>query len=100
VGRDALAAQKEHGVARRLVGMRVEGRAFPRPGYPILSNGEAVGRITSGTMSPSLGAGIALGYVPSELAKVDTVLQVDVRGRPAEVHVQRPPFYTNSSIRR
>ena len=51
-------------------------------------------------MSPSLGEGIAMGYVPSELAKVDTVLQVDVRGRPAEVHVQRPPFYTNSSIRR
>ena len=100
VGRDALAAQKKNGVARRLVGMRVEGRAFPRPGYPILSNGEAVGRITSGTISPSLGEGIALGYVPSEMAKVDTVLQVDVRGRPAEVHVQRLPFYTDSSIRR
>jgi aminomethyltransferase len=99
-GRDALAAQKENGVARRLVGMKVRGRAFPRPGYTIVSGGEVVGHVTSGTMSPSLGVGIAMGYVPSELARVDTVFQVDVRGRPAEVRVQRPPFYTDSSIRR
>ena len=100
VGRDALIAQKENGVARRLVGMKLEGRAFPRPGYPIVSNGEAVGQITSGTMSPSLGVGIALGYVPSEMARIDTVLQIDVRGRLADGRVQRPPFYTDSSIRR
>ena len=100
VGRDALIAQKENGVARRLVGMKLEGRAFPRPGYPIVLNGEAVGQITSGTMSPSLGVGIALGYVPSEMARIDTVLQIDVRGRLADGRVQRPPFYTDSSIRR
>ena len=100
VGRDALIAQKENGVARRLVGMKLEGRAFPRLGYPIVLNGEAVGQITSGTMSPSLGVGIALGYVPSEMARIDTVLQIDVRGRLADGRVQRPPFYTDSSIRR
>ena len=100
VGRNALIEQKENGVTRRLVGMKLEGRAFPRPGYPIVSNGEAVGQITSGTMSPSLGVGIALGYVPSEMAKIDTVLQIDVRGRLADGRVQRPPFYTDSSIRR
>ena len=100
VGRDALIEQKENGVTRRLVGMKLEGRAFPRPGYPIVSNGEAVGQITSGTMSPSLGVGIALGYVPSEMARIDTVLQIDVRGRLADGRVQRPPFYTDSSIRR
>ena len=100
VGRNALREQKENGVTRRLVGMKLEGRAFPRPGYPIVSNGEAVGQITSGTMSPSLGVGIALGYVPSEMARIDTVLQIDVRGRLADGRVQRPPFYTDSSIRR
>jgi len=100
VGRNALIEQKENGVTRRLVGMKLEGRAFPRPGYPIVSNGEAVGQITSGTMSPSLGVGIALGYVPSEMARIDTVLQIDVRGRLADGRVQRPPFYTDSSIRR
>ena len=100
VGRDALIEQKENGVARGVVGMKLEGRAFPRPGYPIVSNGEAVGQITSGTMSPSLGVGIALGYVPSEMARIDTVLQIDVRGRLADGRVQRPPFYTDSSIRR
>ena len=100
VGRNAVIEQKENGVTRRLVGMKLEGRAFPRPGYPIVSNGEAVGQITSGTMSPSLGVGIALGYVPSEMARIDTVLQIDVRGRLADGRVQRPPFYTDSSIRR
>ena len=100
VGRNALIEQKENGVTRRLVGMKLEGRAFPRPGYPIVSNGEAVGQITSGTMIPSLGVGIALGYVPSEMARIDTVLQIDVRGRLADGRVQRPPFYTDSSIRR
>jgi len=100
VGRDALIGQKENGVTRRLVGMKLEERAFPRPGYPIVSKGEAVGQITSGTMSPSLGVGIALGYVPSEMARIDTVLQIDIRGRLADGRVQRPPFYTDSSIRR
>jgi glycine cleavage system T protein (aminomethyltransferase) len=100
VGRDALAAQKESGVSRRLVGMRLEGRGFPRPGYDILSNGEVVGRLTSGTVSPSLGFGVAMGYVRMDLSKADTALQIDVRGKPVDVIVQRPPFYTQGSIRR
>jgi aminomethyltransferase len=100
VGRAALAAQRESGVARRLVGMRLEGRGFPRPGYDIVHEGEVVGTITSGTVSPSLGSGIAMGYVPVELAKPDTRLQIDLRGRPVDALVQRPPFYTGGSIKR
>ncbi|MBT7504337.1 MAG: glycine cleavage system aminomethyltransferase GcvT, partial [Gemmatimonadales bacterium] len=63
IGREALAAQKEAGVGRRLVGLRLEGRGFPRPGYEVLSDGEVVGQLTSGTVSPSLGFGVAMGYV-------------------------------------
>ncbi len=100
VGREALAAQRESGVARRLVGMRLEGRGFPRPGYDIVHEGEVVGTVTSGTVSPSLGSGIAMGYVPVELAKPDTRLQIDLRGRPVDALVQRPPFYTGGSIKR
>ena len=100
VGRDALAAQKEAGVLRRLVGMRLEGKGFPRPGYDVVSEGETVGKLTSGTVSPSLGIGIAMGYVPTESAKPDTRLQVDLRGRLLDVVVQRPPFYTSGSIKR
>ncbi len=100
LGRQALAAQRETGVARRLVGLRLSDRGFPRPGYTILSSGEAVGEVTSGTVSPSLGIGVALGYVPTELSKTGTALQVDVRGRAIDAVVERPPFYTQGSIQR
>ncbi|NJD18057.1 MAG: glycine cleavage system aminomethyltransferase GcvT, partial [Gemmatimonadetes bacterium] len=100
IGREVLVRQKEAGVPRRLVGMRVTGKGFPRHGYPILSGGEPVGVVTSGTVAPSLGYGVAMGYVPPELSKPDTALQIDVRGKPVDAVVQRPPFYTKGSIRR
>ncbi len=100
VGRAALAAQKEAGVERRLVGLRLTGKGFPRPGYDIVHDGSVVGSVTSGTLSPTLGYGIALGYVPVQLSKPDTALDVDARGRLLPAVVQRPPFYTEGSIRR
>jgi aminomethyltransferase len=100
IGREALAAQKAEGVKRRLVGLRLTGKGFPRPGYDIVSDGKVVGVVTSGTVSPSLGHGIALGYVPSELSKPDTALQIDARGRSVEAVVHKPPFYTEGSIKR
>ena len=100
VGRDALVAQKASGVPRRLVGLTVTERGFPRAGYDILSGGEPVGTVTSGTMSPSLGIGIAMGYVPPELSKKGTELQIDARGKPIGAVVSPMPFYTNGSIRR
>ena len=100
MGRDALAAQKEAGVTRRLVGLRLTGKGFPRPGYDVVSDGEVVGHVTSGTVSPTLGYGVALGYVPVELSKAGTEVQVDARGRLVDAVVQRPPFYTEGSIRR
>ncbi len=100
VGREALAAQKEVGVERRLVGMRLTGKGFPRPGYDVVSGGDVVGTVTSGTVSPTLGYGIALGYVPAALSKAGTELQVDARGRLVDAIVQRPPFYTEGSIER
>lgn len=100
IGREALAAQKEAGVERRLVGLRLTGKGFPRPGYDVVSDGAVVGTVTSGTVSPTLGFGVALGYVPVELSKKDTVVQIDARGRLVDAVVQRPPFYTEGSIRR
>ncbi|NNK63141.1 MAG: glycine cleavage system aminomethyltransferase GcvT [Gemmatimonadetes bacterium] len=100
VGREALAAQKAAGVERRLVGLKLEARGFPRPGYDIVHGGEAVGRVTSGTLSPMLGQGVAMGYVPIALAKAGTELAIDIRGRAIAAIVQRPPFYTEGSIRR
>ncbi|MGE0160966.1 MAG: glycine cleavage system aminomethyltransferase GcvT [Gemmatimonadales bacterium] len=100
VGRDALVRQKQEGIPRRLVGLSLGERAFPRHGYEVLAGGDRVGVVTSGTSSPSLGHGIALAYVPPEHAKPGTKLEVDARGRRLEAVVTRPPFLTTGSIRR
>jgi aminomethyltransferase len=100
VGREALARQKEAGVERRLAGIRLTGRGFPRPGYPVVVDGAEVGILTSGTVSPTLGEGIALAYLPTALATPGTEVAIRVRDRDIPGRVQRPPFYTEGSIRR
>lgn len=100
VGREALARQKEEGVAERLAGLRLTGRGIPRAGYPLLREGERVGKVTSGAWSPSLEAGIALGYLPVALAEPGTEVEVEVRGRTAPARVERLPFYREGSLRR
>ena len=100
VGGEALRAQKEGGLERRLVGLTIRERGFPRPGYPILAEGDEVGVLTSGTVSPSLGYGVALGYVPLAFTQEGTSLEVDARGRRLTAVVTRPPFFKEGSIRR
>lgn len=100
LGRDVLVRQKEEGVSRKLVGLKLTERGFPRHGYPIVSQEEDVGEITSGVVSPSLGIGVAMGYVPTELAKKGTELGVRIRDKVIPAVVQRPPFYTEGSVRR
>ncbi len=100
VGREALLRQKSGGVRRRLVGLRMVERGFPRPGYAVTKGGEEVGVVTSGTMSPTLGHGIALAYLPIRMAESGTGVGVRIRGDDVAAEVVRPPFYTEGSIRR
>lgn len=100
IGRAALETQKGTGLRRRLIGLVATERGFPRSGYDIVADGTAVGTVTSGTVSPSLGVGIAMGYVPAELAAKGTALQIDARGRLFGAVVSSTPFYTKGSIRR
>jgi len=99
IGRDALVKQKGAGVARKLVGLDPGGetRSVPRAGYAIHAGGTAVGRVTSGTFSPSLGRGLAMGYVPAAQAGPGTEVAIDIRGKEAGARVVRPPFYTQGS---
>ena len=90
-GRAALEAEHDHGVARRLRGLSTEGRQIPREGYPVSRGGEAVGVVTSGNFSPTLGHGIALAFLPPDVASGD-VLSVDVRGREVPAVVTEFPF--------
>ncbi len=99
-GRGALMRQKEEGVKRRLVGIRLSERGFPRPGYAIVHNGDDVGVVTSGTVSPTLGVGIAMGYVPAELTAAETDLGIRIRDKVIPASVIRPPFYKGGSVRR
>ena len=93
VGREALERQSAAGVSRRLVGLKLQGRAIARHGYPVLRHGEPVGEVTSGTWSPSLGEAIALAYVPTDAARPGTELAVEIRGKAEPALVVKRPFY-------
>jgi len=100
LGRPALQRQKDEGIRERLVGFRLNERAFPRHAYEVRWNGEPAGEVTSGILSPTLDEGIGMAYVPIEAAKAGTSLEVVIRNRPIAAEVVRPPFYQNGSIRR
>jgi aminomethyltransferase len=92
VGRDALEGQREADDHDRLVGIHLEERGVPRQGNPVLVDGEEVGEVTSGTMSPTLDQGVALAYVPPDHSKVDTEVAVSIRGEPTPARVASLPF--------
>ena len=93
VGRDALAEQHERGVDERFVGFVLTERGVPRHGYAITTpDGEPLGEVTSGTMSPTLGEPIGLGYVPVAHAEPDTELRVVIRGDPKTAKTRATPF--------
>ncbi|NYI06532.1 glycine cleavage system aminomethyltransferase GcvT [Allostreptomyces psammosilenae] len=95
VGRAALERIAAEGPGRALVGLRTSGRRVPRAGYAVLdpATGEPVGEVTSGAPSPTLGEPIAMAYVPPAMSHPDTVVAIDVRGRPEEARVVPLPFY-------
>lgn len=93
LGREALARQSAEGVRRRLVGFEMTGRGIPRHGYPIRAAGQKVGHVTSGTMAPTVGKALGLGYVPVELADVGTAIEVEIRGQGVPARVVEKPFY-------
>jgi aminomethyltransferase len=93
VGVDALREQDEHGVDQRFVGVVLEERGVPRHGYPIETpDGEGVGVVTSGTMSPTLEEPIGLGYVDVAHADAGTEVQVVIRGRERRARIETPRF--------
>lgn len=90
-GSEALAAERDRGVARRLAGLVTEGRRPPREGSPVLRDGSVVGEVTSGNFSPELGHGIALAFLPPDAAVGDH-FKIDVRGTLLDATVVKPPF--------
>jgi len=97
VGRDALVRQKEQGVPRKLVGFTTSERAFPRHGYPVVSDGQPSGVVCSGTLSPTLNIPIGTCYLPAANAKPGSELGIDIRGKVVKAEVVKTPFYKNGS---
>ncbi len=96
-GRAALLRQKEQGLARRLVGFALDGRRVPRHGMEIESGGRTVGRVTSGTFSPSLERPIGMGYVESALAREGEALEIRAGDVRLAARIVPRPFYTGGS---
>jgi aminomethyltransferase len=92
IGKAALLDVKAAGLKRKLVGLILPDKVVPRHGYTIECDGRPAGIVTSGTFSPSLGYGIAMGYVESALAVPGTNVQVDIRGKKIDARVTTIPF--------
>lgn len=89
-----LKAQKEAGVTKKLVGFELIERGIPRHDYEIVdAEGNNIGIVTSGTMAPSLGKGIGMGYVKTEFAAVDSTIYIKIRNNNVAAKVVKMPFY-------
>jgi glycine cleavage system T protein (aminomethyltransferase) len=92
IGADALRKVKEDGLKRRLVAFVLQAPGFPRKGYKIFKDGEELGSVTSGTVSPILEKGIGLGYVKKGFTKIGTEIEIEIRNKMVEAEIFKPPF--------
>jgi aminomethyltransferase len=92
-GRDALVAQKEKGITRRLAGFEMTGRGIARDGYEVWIDGAPAGWVTSGGPSPTLSKNIGLCYVPVDLAQPGRAIHIIIRNQPVEAVIVPTPFY-------
>ena len=94
IGRDALLRQKQEGIKRKLVGLELLEPGIARAEYPLVKAGRGIGRVTSGTKSPTLGKSIALGYVAVEESEAGNIIEVEIRSRRIKTKVVGLPFYS------
>ncbi len=97
IGAEKVAAVREAGPVTKLTGLTVAG-AIPRPGMAVLHAGEVVGKVASGTFSPTLQTGIATAYLPVALTAVGTELAVEIRKKTVSAVVVKPPFVSSTSL--
>lgn len=97
VGRDVLVEAKENGTPNRLVAFRMKSKGPPpRPHYSVWREGERIGEVTSGSLSPSLNEGIGMAYVASAHAKPGTEIEIEVRDRKLPAMIEKKPLYKKS----
>jgi aminomethyltransferase len=94
IGRDALLKIRETGSREKLIPFRMKEKGPPpRPHYAVFHNGERIGEVTSGTLSPSLNWGIGMAYVSSEHAKIGAEIEIEIRGQKFAATVEKKPLY-------
>lgn len=93
LGREVLLKQKQEGVQRKLVGLEMTEPGIARGDYSIYKGDRPIGRVTSGTKSPTLGRSVALGYVAAEESEIGNTIAVEIRGRKVGARIVALPFY-------
>jgi glycine cleavage system T protein (aminomethyltransferase) len=97
IGRDALLQAKENGPQQKLVSFRMKEKGPPpRPHYSVFDNGERIGEVTSGTISPSLNWGVGMAYVSASHAKIGAQIDIEIRERKFPAIIEKKPFYKKS----
>ena len=98
IGRDTLVKTKEFGPREKLVPFRMKEKGPPpRPHYAVFHNGEHIGEVTSGTLSPSLNWGIGMAYVSSAHAKIGAEIEIEIRGQKFPAAIEKKPLYRKSA---
>jgi aminomethyltransferase len=94
INKAALLNQKQEGITRKLVGFEMIEKGIPRQHYEIADdNGNIIGEVTSGTMSPILKVGIGMGYVEKAFSTPETIINILIRNKPLKAKVVKVPFY-------
>lgn len=97
IGRDTLVAQREKGIPTRLVPFKMTGKTPPpRAHYGIFKDGQQIAETSSGSLSPSLGTGIGMAYIPSALARINEQFEIDIRGRRFPATIEKKPLYRSA----
>jgi aminomethyltransferase len=97
IGRDVLLETKEKGPREKLVPFRMKEKGPPpRPHYAVFENGERIGEVTSGTLSPSLNWGVGMAYVSTARAKIGAQIEIEIRGQKFQAIIQKKPLYRKS----
>ncbi len=93
INSEALKKEKEEGPKRKLIGFELTEKGIPRQGYEITKDGKTIGKVTSGTMSPSLGKPIGMGYVETSYSTPGTEISIQIRNKPVAGVIVKTPFY-------
>jgi aminomethyltransferase len=96
-GRNVLLKTKENGPREKLVAFKMNDKgAPPRPHYSVFANGERIGEVTSGTLSPSLNWGVGMAYIKAANAKIGTKIDIEIRGQKFPATIEKKPLYKKS----